>query len=102
MTTLPGPPAEVRRFFDAAGLLKQWPAKRKIQLLVLAHLARLFELGRRYREREINALLRSAHSYEDWVSLRRALIDARMLDREGDGSAYWRVTSSTVEGAAAV
>ena len=91
MTALPIPPADVRRFFDADGLLKQWPAKRKIQLIVLAHLARQFEPGRRYGERQVNAVLRSAHSYGDWVSLRRALIDARMMDREGDGSAYWRV-----------
>ena len=78
------------RFLDDEGRVKAWPAKRKNQKLVLAHLASAFAVGRDYSEREVNGILQGAHTYGDWVSLRRALVDDRLLDREADGSRYWR------------
>jgi hypothetical protein len=87
------PPVAVRRFFDVAGRLARWPARRKFQKPVLGHLAQCFEPGRRYTEREVNELLRQSHTFGDWVMLRRALIDECLLERLSDGSAYWRVAS---------
>jgi len=84
------PHARLRRFLDAEGRLKVWPAKLKDQKLVLAHLAAEFAVGRQYSEREVNQILQRLHTFGDWVSLRRALIDHRFLDREADGSRYWR------------
>jgi hypothetical protein len=65
------------------------PGKREI---VLDWLAGTFDVGRRYTEAEVNAAL-DGHA-EDHVSLRRALVDAGMLDR--DDGAYWR-SGGTVE-----
>jgi hypothetical protein len=59
------------------------PAKREI---LFDWLAGTFEVGRRYSEAEVNAAL-DGHA-EDHVSLRRALVDAGLLDR--DDGAYWR------------
>ncbi len=84
-------PAEVRRFMDERGRFKQWPAKRKVQLLALAHLASRLEPGRRYSEREVNDLLHDHHTFNDAAMLRRALFDHGFVDRRRDGSAYWRI-----------
>lgn len=83
-------PDRLRRFLDADGRLKVWPGKLKDQKLVLAHLATCFEPGRDYTERQVNEILMGLHTFGDWVSLRRALIDYRFLAREGNGSRYWR------------
>jgi hypothetical protein len=88
----PPAPDELRRFVDDSGRLRQWPAKMKKQLAAYAWLATLFESGREYTEKEVNRILRSAHTFEDWALLRRGLVDYRHLDREPDGSRYRRIT----------
>lgn len=74
------------------GRLVHMPTKRSKRLDLLDHLAQRFEPGRRYSEREVNALL--VEVSEDYVTLRRYLIDERFLDR-ADGE-YWR-SGGTVE-----
>ena len=68
------------------------PAKRSRRLVVLDHVARVFEPGRRYPEHEVNVLLRAF--YADHAALRRYLVDEGLLSRE-DGQ-YWR-SGGTVE-----
>jgi hypothetical protein len=80
----------LRRFLDDEGRLRQWPTRRKHQILALEYLAALFEPGRDYTEREVNQRLLSRHTFGDWALLRRALCDFGFLDRHGDGSRYWR------------
>lgn len=84
-------PGELRHFVDAEGRLKQWPVKQKLQLLALAALAHAVPAGRRFTEREVNELLNTQHTFGDPTLLRRLLCDLGYLDRERDGSAYWRV-----------
>ena len=45
-----------------------------------------FEPGVKYTELQVNAILRAF--YDDYVALRRYLIDAGLLDR--DRGLYWR------------
>jgi hypothetical protein len=87
-------PVRVLQRFVVDGRIAQMPAKRSRRLVVLDHVAQRFEPGRRYREVEVNALLRPA--FEDVAALRRYLIDERLLDRE-DGW-YWRCGGSVTEG----
>ncbi len=68
------------------GRLVRMPTKRTKRLDLLDHLAQRFEPGRRYTEREVNALL--VQVSEDTATLRRYLVDERFLDR-ADGE-YWR------------
>ncbi len=68
--------------------LDRFPRKEKHKLVVLRHLVQRFEPGRRYAEKEVNALLQQA--FDDYAVLRRWLVDYRFLGRERDGSAYWR------------
>jgi DNA-binding CsgD family transcriptional regulator len=65
-----------------------WPRKQKEKLVVLLRVAGLFERGRMYSEQEVNAVLMPV--YGDHVTIRRYLIEYRLLDRRPDGSAYWR------------
>jgi len=94
LTPEPSPPVarplRLPRFLDQDGRLKQWPTRRRDQLDALERLAALFVPGRRYTEREVNRMLQAHHTFGDWALLRRALFDFRFVDRESDGSSYWR------------
>ncbi|KUG57487.1 hypothetical protein AVL62_13345 [Serinicoccus chungangensis] len=59
--------------------LRSIPTRRRPRAAVLMHLLLRFERGREYAEREVNALLATAH--EDVASLRRELVDYRWLQR---------------------
>jgi hypothetical protein len=56
--------------------------------IILEYVLTAFETGRSYTEREVNAIL--AGFNEDTAGVRRDLVDAGMLERERDGSRYWR------------
>jgi hypothetical protein len=91
---------EVLRRFVHNGRLLAMPAAHGKRQVVLDHLARLFEPGRRYPEPEVNELLGRYHP--DYALLRRYLVDNGFLDRadEQAGSrtvkVYWR-TGGTVD-----
>ncbi|WP_169083552.1 DUF2087 domain-containing protein [Paenibacillus sp. PL91] len=70
------------------GPLESFPRKEKRKVALLRHIASYFERGVRYTEKEVNARL-SAFWEEDYVTLRRYLIEYGYLDRKDDGSTYW-------------
>lgn len=72
--------------FLAGGRIAQMPAKRSRRLVVLDHVARAFEPGRRYAEQDVNVVLRAF--FADYAALRRYLVDEGFLAR--DGGEYWR------------
>ena len=80
-------PDRVLRNFLRDGQLVTIPAKQSKRRIVLDHIARLFEPGVRYDEREVNAVLRAFHP--DYAALRRYLVDEHFLDREH--GVYWRI-----------
>lgn len=59
------------------------------RLVQLENANNLFELGSRYSEGQINEVLMEI--FDDHVFARRLLIEWGFLDRERDGSAYWRL-----------
>lgn len=83
-------PQEVKSFFDADGKLKQWPAKYSKQILIIGMLATYIEEGKQYSEIEINNILNSLHTYRDPVTLRRTMIEQKILSRTPDGKTYWK------------
>ncbi|MFZ5352014.1 MAG: DUF2087 domain-containing protein [Bacillota bacterium] len=72
---------------DSDRTLKSFNMKEKNKLIVLKEIAKRFEAGRTYHEKEINEILMKV--YEDHVTLRRYLVEYGFLDREQDGSRYW-------------
>jgi hypothetical protein len=73
-----GPP-ELAAFFRN-GRLETMPAARERRRALLVHVAGRFETGREYGEDEVNGILQAVHS--DHATLRRYLIDERLLRRE--------------------
>jgi hypothetical protein len=84
--------AELENYLDDAGRVTNWPSKRHRvkQRLVLKYLALKFDPTVTYTEKEVNALLRRYHCFNDPALLRRELFEAGWLDRKLNGSAYWR------------
>ena len=78
--------AAVLRAFLVDGRLTSIPAAGRKRSVVLEYLVATFEPGRRYPEREVNAVLASFHP--DTAALRRYLVDEGFLSREA--GAYWR------------
>lgn len=79
----------LKPFLDSDGRLAALPAKRKKKLRALEYLASGFEKGRRYTEREVNALLNELHTFGDPATLRRELYDNRFMGRERSCGEYW-------------
>jgi len=73
-------------FVDPKGALTALPAGRRKRWIVLRWLAEQFDEGRRYREKEVNEVIQRRHW--DCATLRRELIGAGMMRREG--GVYWR------------
>jgi len=67
--------------------LKSLSSKEKKKLVILRVIAGQFSPGRRYSEKEVNAILKAVH--EDYVTLRRYLIEYGFLDRTQDCGEYW-------------
>ncbi len=68
--------------------LKTFPPKAKKKVVILAAIAEKFERGRKYTEKEVNAIIKDI--FDDYVTIRRFLIMYGHLDRTRDGSEYWK------------
>lgn len=79
--------------FDANGRLLRWPAKFSVQRLAMWVLWTRFEAKRPYTEREVNAILRAAHAFGDHATLRRELVNHRLLTRQSDCSEYRKLAA---------
>lgn len=82
--------ASVLRAFLRDGRLASIPSVRSKRLVVLDHIAKVFEVGVRYKERDVDALLRAFH--DDYAALRRYLVDEGFMSREH--AEYWRTGGS--------
>ena len=79
----------LRDYLFEDGRLKNIPAQRKKRDVILRHIVREFEPGRRYAETEVNEIISRFH--EDYATIRREFIMRGMMDREGGGGDYWRM-----------
>lgn len=69
------------------GPITGFPKKEKRKVAILRHIVKRFECGRLYTEKEVNEILKTA--FDDYVTLRRYLIEYGFMDRKDDGSQYW-------------
>ena len=70
----------IKAFFEY-GRLKVIPAQRKKELICLEEIARSFEPGRSYEEKEVNAVIEQY--FDDYCTIRRDMISEGILTREG-------------------
>ena len=88
----------ISAFLDKEGKIVQIPVPYKKKITVLAYLSCKFEEDRIYSEKEVNAMINCWHTFGDYFILRRLLVDYKFLDRKQDGSAYWVISASVMEG----
>jgi len=74
-------------YIDKNGALKNFPAKEKKKIILLEQISGNFSKGRTYSEKEVNRILKRI--YEDYPTIRRALIEYGFIDRTNDCNSYW-------------
>ena len=74
-------------FFEY-GKLKSIPAQRKKERIILEEIAKSFESGRIYTEREVNIIIADFH--DDFCTIRRDMISEKLMKREN--GKYWLTT----------
>ncbi|EMT51712.1 DUF2087 domain-containing protein [Brevibacillus borstelensis] len=81
--------AILKKYFPEGtdGPLKTFRLREKQRAVVLRQIATRFEADRTYTEKEVNEILKAV--YDDYVTVRRYLVDYGFLDRKADGSQYW-------------
>lgn len=78
----------IGRYLDENGkLILGFPSKEKRKVIILTELAKHFKAGRTYTEEEVNRIL--GRAFEDYVTLRRYLIEYGFLDRDKACKKYW-------------
>ncbi|WP_028962071.1 metalloregulator ArsR/SmtB family transcription factor [Sulfobacillus thermosulfidooxidans] len=86
---------KVLRDFLNGEELKEIPASRKKRVVILKWLANQFEWNQRYKESEVNAIIKRHHP--DYATLRRELIGYQLLAR--NQGIYWRIEPETLTAA---
>ncbi len=74
------------------GTIKKLPPQPSKLKVILNYLIQAFTPGVNYTEKEVNTIIRRFNV--DVSGLRRDLVDAGLLDRERDGSRYWRPSTT--------
>ena len=77
----------LKDFLKRDGSLKEIPAQYKKQQVVLRYIVKEFAPGREYTEKQVNEII--ARFHPDTASLRRAMIDGKLMQRAN--GKYWRV-----------
>lgn len=77
------------------GPLKTFSMQEKHRIIVMNELAKRFIPGVEYTEPEVNRMLEQV--YEDYVTVRRYMVDYGILSREEDGSRYVLTNSIGME-----
>ena len=89
------------RVFDQ-GIMMRWPKQTAVQGLCLWAFWAALPARRDLTEKDINALLKSRHSFGDHALLRRSLIDHKLVQRTVDGTTYRRIEQAPPPDAAAL
>jgi len=79
------------KFINELDQIIHWPKKPIEKQNVMEWLSKRFEFDKEYSETEINIVIDEFHCFNDIALLRRELISRKFLDRENDGSKYWRI-----------
>ncbi|MDN4607872.1 DUF2087 domain-containing protein [Sporosarcina highlanderae] len=69
------------------GPLDTFPSKEKRKFVIAQEIIKRFEVGKMYKEKEINEIL--IEIYPDFATIRRFFIDYGFMNRSDDGMEYW-------------
>ncbi|APV48654.1 hypothetical protein BWI17_02505 [Betaproteobacteria bacterium GR16-43] len=87
-TGLPRTTLRALGHFDTAGRLTRWPTQFAVQQTALWGLWARLPTRRVLTEGEVNQYLEASHAFGDPATLRRELVNARLLWRTRDGREY--------------
>lgn len=76
--------------FDVAGRLVRLPNKFSVQQMAMWAMWSHFVVRRKYTEKEVNLILNAHHTFGDPATLRRELVNMKLLSRKSDCSQYWK------------
>lgn len=78
---------KVLKAYVEEGKIKTFPSKEKKKIIILQYIMEGFAPNREYTEKEVNEIIKN--KIEDFVTVRRYLIQYGFMDRRRDGSHYW-------------
>jgi hypothetical protein len=81
------------RQFDAQGRLARWPSRHQVQRYALWGLWIHFDSRRPYTEPEVNEILNAHHGFGDHCTLRRELVNMKLLGRSDGGREYRKLAA---------
>jgi hypothetical protein len=90
LTTLSATVRKALLQFDASGRLVRLPNKLSVQQMTMWALWTQFAAHRKYTEKEVNAIANAFHTFGDQATLRRELVNMKLLGRKSDCSEYWK------------
>ena len=76
--------------FDESARLVRLPTKLSVQQMTMWALWTQFVAHRKYTEKEVNAIANAFHTFGDQATLRRELVNMKLLGRKSDCSEYWK------------
>lgn len=76
-------------FVDSEGKVATIPRKEKSKIIILQYVIECFFDDKVYKEAEVNEIIKQ--KFEDYVTIRRYLIQYGFLARTKDGSKYWKI-----------
>lgn len=101
----PPPPKDqtaLLRYFDASGRLLRWPTKAGHRLPCVLGVWAQLPARIAMNERDVNGWIQAALGFEDYVLIRRELVNHGLLARTPDGRVYRRVEQPVPEAHAAL
>lgn len=74
-------------YFTEDGKLTELPKKEKKRIIILQEICKQFDSSKNYSEKSVNSIINTI--FEDYVTIRRYLIEYNLMKRTEDGSMYW-------------
>ncbi|RDY27286.1 DUF2087 domain-containing protein [Romboutsia weinsteinii] len=77
----------LKAYFTEEGKLTELPKKEKKKIIILQEVCKQFNSSQNYTEKSVNNIIQTI--FDDYVTVRRYLIEYNMMKRTEDGSIYW-------------
>ena len=81
---------DINKLINEFDMISRWPKRPLDKEDVINWLSEKFEFDKIYSEKEVNAIIKQFHSFDDIALLRRELVSRKYFHRENDGSKYWK------------
>ncbi len=77
----------IKTYIKEDGKLTELPKKEKKKIILLQEICKQFDSSKNYSEKSVNSIINTI--FDDYVTVRRYLIEYDLMKRTEDGSVYW-------------